>query len=944
MNVPPPSTCHVCGTDLPGNTPLDLCPRCLVRSGVITVKDKAAATVWEETGETLAAGLHVGGGRFALVDQLGEGGMGVVWLAIDEELSKGGSAFFVALKFLAPRIRSDARALGMLREEVLHSRKLRHPRIVSIYDWHALPGEPPFISMEYVEGVNLSQMLSLQPANFMAWPAIAPWVKQLCDALEYAHAEEHIVHRDLKPANMMLNQRSELKLADFGLARASIGLAGEDPAQTQARGTPLYMSPQQMMGHAPHPTDDIYSLGATLYELLTSTPPFYTGANIFKQVIESPPEPIGDRLAQLGQANEIPARVRITIAACLQKEPANRPQSAREVAHRLGLALLEGARPSPQPFLPATDAEDDTAAPARSSHAVPVVLLVALLLMLAGYLFPHSAPLRALTGWFDAVIESTLKEAEPAHPRLKPGLSQLNITVDPAGATVDLTPLAGGVAQHVVLTATNARQFPDLAPGLYKVSSSKDGYVSTNLTVELRPGKVARLVLIHVPLSRPIDSASTLVLTSISPRPVHVRLWDEARRNILREETFVRQSANPSQLATGSYWVEAGLSNLDRTTIRMGQPLRIQAGVNTVDLSFTPCRIHILIDQEVTVTALDQWGTRKNIVLSPWLEGGRQKGYHGWHERATPGQWTYSCSLLPRYEEFLTNLVVAPGTTREFSVRMTPTVSPTPGYGWTNTLRMPLVWFGSYNPGFWACATETTREHYAAFAKATAQKPQVMMSVTSTGWRERGDNWMEPGFAQRDDEPVVGVSWEDATRFCLWLTEQERLLLRTNQCYALPSDEQWSVMAGPQRFPWGPNWPPGSDEVNCAGVEANKVDWYPYWPTLALGEHSDVWARTAPVTAFKPNQFGLYQMGGNVAEWCSDWYRKEMNDPELRTAFRLLEDDGGGETYRVLRGGSWYDHHSNELATATRMRAGPAERHDRYGFRIVLVQETVPAK
>src|SRR5207248_2025780 len=114
---------------------------------------------------------------------------------------------------------------------------------------------------------------------------LAPWIVQLCDALDYAHNYARIIHCDLKPANLMVNQRGDLKVSDFGIAR-SLGDSLSKITMEQGRsGTLVYMSPQQLDGERATHLDDIYSLGSTLYDLLTSKPPFYSG-NIDRQIHE----------------------------------------------------------------------------------------------------------------------------------------------------------------------------------------------------------------------------------------------------------------------------------------------------------------------------------------------------------------------------------------------------------------------------------------------------------------------------------------------------------------------------------------------------------------------------------------------------------------------------------------------------------------------------------
>jgi serine/threonine protein kinase len=282
-----------------------------------------------EASAYLAAGFLVGGGRFSLLRELGQGGMGLVWLAHDERLMTP-----VALKFLPEAVRANPVALNDLRQETNKSRMLSHPNIIRIYDLYEAPDEAAFISMEYVDGPNLWAMLSQQPKGFFYWDYLKPIVKQLCEALDYAHSES-VIHRDLKPANMLLDERHRLRLADFGIATWAFASPVNDTERHRTSGTLSYMSPQQIDGQAARVTDDIYALGATLYELLSGHPPFYQN-DIAYQVRNVLATPLSDRLADLEVENDVPPAVAAMIMACLSKNPEKRPQSARAVAEWIG--------------------------------------------------------------------------------------------------------------------------------------------------------------------------------------------------------------------------------------------------------------------------------------------------------------------------------------------------------------------------------------------------------------------------------------------------------------------------------------------------------------------------------------------------------------------------------------------------------------------------------
>ena len=176
------------------------------------------------------------------------------------------------------------------------------------------------------------------------------WLESLFDGLDYAHKRKQIVHRDLKPRNLMLNSRGELKIADFGISRSISDSMTMLTGMLASTGSPPYVSPQQWDGERPTPLDDIYSLGATLYELLTSKPPLL-GVVDWQQVHHKRPPPMWQRRLDLGVkgADPIPAVWEEAIAACLAKDPKDRPQTVRELKARLLIDGLQTPRSGDAP-------------------------------------------------------------------------------------------------------------------------------------------------------------------------------------------------------------------------------------------------------------------------------------------------------------------------------------------------------------------------------------------------------------------------------------------------------------------------------------------------------------------------------------------------------------------------------------------------------------------
>ncbi len=298
--------------------------------------------------------------RYTLRKILGRGGMGIVWLAFDEELERE-----IAIKFLPEIVRHDRGALDNLKRETRRSLELTHPNIVRIYDFV----QDEFcagIAMEFIDGDTLSNLRAERPNKVFEAADLQQWVVQLCGALQYAHEAARVAHRDLKPSNLMINRRGQLKVADFGISRSLSDTITRATMVVQgASGTLVYMSPQQALGEPASAADDVYSLGATLYELMTTRPPFFTG-DILAQVREKTAPTMTVRRQQLNIRGEvIPPVWEETIAACLAKDPAQRPKSALEILRRLSLSDTQTILAAPP--LPFTLADPEAEKPAAAT-------------------------------------------------------------------------------------------------------------------------------------------------------------------------------------------------------------------------------------------------------------------------------------------------------------------------------------------------------------------------------------------------------------------------------------------------------------------------------------------------------------------------------------------------------------------------------------------------
>ena len=280
----------------------------------------------------LAVDQAVLGQRYRLERLLGVGSTGQVWLAEDLELRVPR-----ALKFLSELAPDE---LEDLKAETLRCQELTHQGIVRIYDfvrdeYHAA------ICMEVIDGPDLRAAQRERTPPCFYPDEISFWMEGLCRALHHAHTFAKIIHRDLKPSNLLINRQGHLKVADFGIARAVPRRLVRREEDAKIAGTLEYVSPQQLEGEVPAVADDIYSFGATLFELLAGRPPF-VGDDLYDQVLHRDPPSVSEiRHALYDDLPTVSKDWENVISACLSKEPSDRPESVRAVADMLSLELRQ---------------------------------------------------------------------------------------------------------------------------------------------------------------------------------------------------------------------------------------------------------------------------------------------------------------------------------------------------------------------------------------------------------------------------------------------------------------------------------------------------------------------------------------------------------------------------------------------------------------------------
>lgn len=320
-----------------------------------------------ETLQTPVLELSIGStfaGRYQIIEELGRGGMGNVYKALDKELGEK-----VALKLLKPEIASDDRMIERFRNELKFARKITHKNVCRMFDLSKTE-KTPYITMEYVSGEDLkSSLRRMGPLHVGKAIFIA---KQVCEGLGEAH-KLGVIHRDLKPQNIMIDKQGYAHIMDFGIARST--KAKGVTTSGMMIGTPDYMSPEQVEGKDVDQRSDIYAMGVILYEMVTGTTPFHGDTAItiaLKHTREKPRDP-----RELN--DQIPVELSRLILKCMEKDKAKRYQKTEELFEVLD--KIEQFIPTTDRIIPITKpstARTLLGKPKMKKILVPALIILAL--------------------------------------------------------------------------------------------------------------------------------------------------------------------------------------------------------------------------------------------------------------------------------------------------------------------------------------------------------------------------------------------------------------------------------------------------------------------------------------------------------------------------------------------------------------------------------------
>jgi formylglycine-generating enzyme required for sulfatase activity len=885
-------------------------------------------------------------GRYRILKKLGAGGMGAVYLAEDTRMRRK-----VALK--VPHFSAATRAAGLERfqREARLAGSIDHPNFCAVYDVDEIDGIHYF-TMAYLEGTPLSGKI----AGGKPWPArlAVEMVRRVALAVAELH-NRGIVHRDLKPANIMVRPSGEPVLMDFGLA-CSVTSESEPLTGTgEVLGTPTYISPEQLEGDRARltPAADVYSLGMILYQLLTGQVPFSgpllvvvaqvrdtmpespstlqhgldprLDAICLKALAKKPEERFSDMYAFVTALEEFLDRSGEQRLHCPQcgkglKVPASmagRKLKCPQCGTSLATATLAPHRPAPLPSRQETvplTGHETAARPFRSRTTTGrrrILVLLSLLLIVTGLVVgavllwprkestPEAKP-------FDKETAPKQGEEPPPPPMASLRLERLESVRLEAGQkkTVPVKVRRENYSGPVRVEAVAA------SPGVTVLGrvdeKTEEGGLELTVAADAKPGERSlRLRAVALDGSAHAEGQLSLTIQAVDrpppPKP-SLRLEEFAAVSVEAGKTktvpvTIKREGCPGPVQVELVKESPGVTvrngfvgnDKEEGTLELKVDPEAKTGPRTLRLRAVAAEARTEGDLPLTVELPDRFVNQVQMQMVRIKKGTFKMG-------------------TPAFEEDKVNNELA-----QHPVKITQ--------------------------DFYMGATEVTVGQFRQFVENKGYKTEAETDgrggwgydeITKLPKPKLVYNWKNTGWKQGESYPVVNVTWNDAVAFCKWLSKKE------GKEYDLPTEAEWeyACRAGTTTgYHSGDNVRSLIEVGNVA--DATFKARFPRETKFLKGD--DGYVFTAPVKQFKPNAWGLYDLHGNVWEWCKDGPRPYPDAAMVEKRESPIEDPEGpldGPT-RVLRGGSWSSN-PKFCRSAYRSQSAPGYRDSQVGFRVVL--------
>lgn len=835
-------------------------------------------------------GRELSNGRYRVDALLGEGGMGAVYRAWDKNLGTD-----VVVKVPHASMLQDAEFAARFAREISSLVKLAHPHIVKVFDVGEQDGLP-FAVMQFLPGGSLEDRQKTGPnGEIRPVPpdSLKRWLPTVAEALDFVHSQGYI-HRDVKPANILFDAHGHAYLSDFGIAKSAVtGQAASTKTLTGSGmviGTPEYMAPELIMGQSCDGRVDQYALAVTVFEMLAGRRPFEEATSTALYVQHATAEP--PDLSKLSP--DVSPAIATTIHRALSKSPEQRFASCRAFA-----TVLLGAA---ETFTANQSEAVDTKCPVCQSS-----------LKLADRM--RGKQLRC------AGCHSLLDVSEDL--RLMPVLSSANETA--ARATTRLASGIGGQALPSAVGADNYRLQTD--------------HISENKGSEPVPTKS--------PTSATQRAASLdeATLRSMSGKTIRPSMLPSPKTKSPATQREPQTAADPLMSVVGK---RLSQFKSDFQAFARRHPTRIAAVVCGVVLVSIPPLMMLIFQTDES--SLDP----KLQSDPPATKSTPQPSTPS----STPAQPAIEKSETPETVPSEKNTVnsdklISKSTGMEF-------VLIPAGEFLMGTSDSDMQTYRKADPNFKVqYAIHERPQHrvkvnqpfFMATHEVTQKQYQQVMGVNPSAFSKTGREKTKVLGINTDQFPVESVSWLNAVEFCIKLSEMES----RSPCYRLTNIEQSNgsitsanvliVSGDGYRLPTEAEWEyacragtttPFHFGVQLNGKQVNIFGQVPFGTTTT----GPFLARPTPVGSYPPNAFGLFDMHGNVWEWCQDYFDEKYyalkveNDPQGPTNGKA----------RVFRGGAW-NYGAHACRAAYRGAYDPYGRDNLDGgFRVVCVPATIHPK